>query len=180
MSAFLPVPDFFRAVYLVDLSPSLLAIAQQRFDRLGWKNVKVVCQDARSFRLRDHELVAEDVEAQLGTDTGSYDGETKARTEGVELITMSYALSMIPDFYSVVDSLSSLMSPSGIIGVADFYVQSVVDYQSRNYTGGVIDRHCTWISRVFWRSWFEVDRVNLDAARRVRSRSEIPRGGLIA
>ena len=82
-------------------------------------------------------------------------------------MTMSYALSMIPEFYSVIDSLSSLLSPNGVIGVADFYVQNQIDYSSRNYHGGVINRHCMWVSRVFWRTWFEIDRVNLDAARRV-------------
>lgn len=76
---------------------------------------------------------------------------------------------MIPEFYPVVDSVAALLAPTGVIGVADFYVQSEVDYQSRNYTGGEIDRHCMWISRVFWKTWFEADRVSLEAARRVRS-----------
>ena len=137
-----PVPEFFEAVYLVDLSPSLCDIARSRFDRLGWNNVYVVCEDARSFRLpsvNDH----------------------------VELITFSYALSMIPNYYPVIDSVASLLSPDGVIGVCDFYVQSEVDYRSRNYTGGAFNRHCTWLSRIFWRTWFEVDRVNLDPARRV-------------
>ena len=44
-------PSFFEAVYLVDLSPSLCKIATERFERLGWKNVKVMCCDARYFRL---------------------------------------------------------------------------------------------------------------------------------
>jgi len=68
MSEFAFVPEFFSAVYLVDLSPSLCEVARKRFARLGWANVKVVCQDARHFRLED-----------LGAD----------------LITMSYSLSMI-------------------------------------------------------------------------------------
>ena len=86
---------------------------------------------------------------------------------GAELVTMSYALSMIPEFYPVIDSISSLLSPNGVVGVIDFYVQSQVDFNRRNYTGGAINRHCMWISRVFWRTWFEIDRVNLEAARRV-------------
>jgi betaine lipid synthase len=162
MDAFVPVSEFFQSVYLVDLSPSLCNVAKKRFERLRWDNVKVVCKDARSFKIEDYELF-EDVSAVYS----SYDGPNSGKSNGVELITMSYALSMIPDFYSVVDSLSMLLLPSGIIGATDFYVQSVVDYQNRNYTGGVIDRHCMWLSRVFWRSWFEVDRVNLDSSRRV-------------
>jgi len=80
---------------------------------------------------------------------------------------MSYALSMIPEFYPVIDSIDSLMSPNGVIGVVDFYVQNQVDFMGRNYMGGAIDRHCMWLSRVFWRTWFEIDRVNLEPARRV-------------
>lgn len=105
MSAFLPVNEFFSHVYLVDLSPSLCQVARERFERLGWKNVSVVCQDARSFRLPE----ADSVDPRMKS------------TPGADLITMSYSLSMIPDYYSVVDSLPSLLKPSGVLGVCDFY-----------------------------------------------------------
>ncbi|KAK8214366.1 hypothetical protein IWZ01DRAFT_238092 [Phyllosticta capitalensis] len=166
MSKFLDVPEFFRSVYVVDLSPSLCEIARERFARLGWKNVKVVCQDARAFRVEDHESVSDD-RSLVRVNSGEYgsDGRKKTRL-GAELVTISYALSMIPEFYSAIDSISSQLSPNGIVGVIDFYVQSQVEFQSRNYVGGVIDRHCMWLSRVFWRTWFEIDRVNLEPARR--------------
>lgn len=155
MAQFLDVPNFFGTVYLVDLSPSLCSVARDRFTRLGWKNVQVLCQDARNFRLNDlHEKA---VEA----------GEKNVQDQRADVITMSYSLSMIPEYYSVLDSLSSRLTENGVFGVADFYVQSAVDYQSRNYIGGEINRHCMWISRVFWRAWFEADRVSLEAARRV-------------
>jgi betaine lipid synthase len=139
-------------------------MARKRFTRLGWKNVKVICQDARAFRLREHEPQAHSLK-QLGSSDRYLDEDADAG--GAELVTMSYALSMIPEFYPVIDSMSSLLSPNGIVGVVDFYVQSQVEFNSRNYTGGMIGRHCMWISRVFWRTWFEIDRVNLEAARRV-------------
>lgn len=66
----------------------------------------------------------------------------------------------------MIDSLSSLLAPSGTIGVVDFYVQSIVDLSCRNYTGGVINRHVNWFARLFWRAWFDVDRVGLEASRR--------------
>lgn len=78
MSAFVPVDKFFDHVYLVDLSPSLCDVARQRFERLGWKNVTVICEDARSFRLPERK-----------TSGG-------AASDQVDLITMSYSLSMIP------------------------------------------------------------------------------------
>ncbi|KAM5436857.1 hypothetical protein McanMca71_001974 [Microsporum canis] len=159
MAAFLDVERHFEHVYLVDLSPSLCEVARQRFARLGWKNVSVFCQDAREFRVPGQDAKA-------------------------DLITMSYSLSMIPgtplpipfnlygradgwaDYYSVVDSLSSLLRNDGTIGVCDFYVQNIVDLATRNYTGGISNRHVNWLGRVFWRAWFDVDRVNLEAARR--------------
>lgn len=78
MGAFLPVDKFFKHVYLVDLSPSLCEVARKRFERLGWNNVTVLCQDARSFHLPEKD---------------------NASSHGADLITMSYSLSMIPGQY---------------------------------------------------------------------------------
>ncbi|KAK3203243.1 hypothetical protein GRF29_112g627140 [Pseudopithomyces chartarum] len=166
MANFVSVPDFFRSVYVVDLSPSLCEMARKRFARLGWKNVKVICQDARAFRLHEHEPQAHQRKEIISQGQTVRDLDENADAGGAELVTMSYALSMIPEFYPVIDSISSLLSPNGVVGVIDFYVQSQVDFNRRNYTGGAINRHCMWISRVFWRTWFEIDRVNLEAARR--------------
>jgi betaine lipid synthase len=152
MEAFVPVAQFFRTVYLVDFSPSLCQIAKTRFERLGWKNIKVICQDARYFKLEDYE---DEVDQSVVIKEKEYENSSQTGI-GADLITMSYALSMIPEFYPVIDALSSLLSQDGIVGVCDFYVQNQVDYRSRNYTGGVIDRHCNWLSRTFWRTWFEV------------------------
>ena len=157
MGKVLDVPTFFADVYLIDLSPSLCQVARKRFARLGWTNVKVVCQDARSFRL-DHAGVKAD---------GSEREKSATPDAQADLITFSYSLSMIPDYYSVVDSLSCLLSPSGLVGVVDFYVQSVVETTGRNYIGGSIQRHVNWVSRNFWRAWFELDRVGLEGAKRV-------------
>lgn len=162
MEAYLDVPTFFSKVYLVDFSPSLCEVARKRFIRLGW-NVKVVCQDARSFRLEDH------VDRKT-TNAVSYPSNASMPCSGLklgaDLITMSYSLSMIPDYYSVVDSLSSLLSVNGLLGVVDFYVQSIVETSGRNYTGATFNRHVNWLGRVFWRAWFDVDRVGLEGARR--------------
>lgn len=162
MQAYLDVPDFFSSVYLVDLSPSLCEVARKRFARLGWK-VKVVCQDARNFRLEDHLEDHKATEALLECSFVDVDKRKKA-----DLITMSYSLSMIPDYYNAVDSLSGLLAPLGLIGVVDFYVQSIVETAGRNYIGGSFNRHVNWLSRVIWRSWFDCDRVGLEGARRVR------------
>ena len=157
MQAYLDVPTFFSKIYLVDLSPSLLEVAKKRFDRLGW-NVEVVCQDARTFHLQNHESPY----MQLSNSTST----SADQTHGANLVTLSYSLSMIPDYYSVVDSMQSLLAADGILGVVDFYVQSIVEISGRTYTGGSFNRHVTWLGRVFWRAWFDVDRVGLEGARR--------------
>ena len=165
MQAYLDVPDFFSRIYLVDLSPSLCEVARKRFARLGWK-VSVVCQDARNFRLEDY---LENYSNHEATEASVKCSFTDAdRRKKADLITMSYSLSMIPDYYNVVDSLSGLLAPFGVIGVVDFYVQSIVETAGRNYIGGSFNRHVNWLSRVIWRSWFDCDRVGLEGARRVR------------
>ncbi|OBZ67789.1 hypothetical protein A0H81_12335 [Grifola frondosa] len=155
MNSFVSVPEFFSTVYLVDLSPSLCEVARQRFAKLGWKNVTVVCQDARTFSF--------DPEGAKGTiqATGDHHHTNKA-----DYISMSYSLSMIPDFYSVIDSMTELLAPSGLISCVDFYVQSASSYSLRTFTGGHHSRHVNWFSRLFWRSWFQFDRVHLDEGRR--------------
>lgn len=163
MQAYLDVPTFFAKVYLVDLSPSLLEVARRRFDRLGW-DIEIVCKDARAFRLEDYE-VAKSTSPSISSMGSSFSDHSGVKS-GADLVTMSYSLSMIPDYYSVVDSIPTLLSSDGIVGVVDFYVQSVVEISGRTYTGGSFNRHVTWVKRVFWRAWFDVDRVGLEGARR--------------
>jgi betaine lipid synthase len=94
MSQFVDVPEFFSSVYLVDFSPSLCEVARRRFARLGWDNVKVVCQDARTFRLEDHEVGSKDSVGLRRFSTSNY-FNTDSTVGGADLITMSYSLSMI-------------------------------------------------------------------------------------
>lgn len=95
MSEFLNVPEFFSSVYLVDFSPSLCQVARKRFARLGWTNVKVVCEDVRKFRLDDYE---DGLSSPASTPTRpftSYFGTQRPDHGGADLVTMSYSLSMI-------------------------------------------------------------------------------------
>jgi len=95
MSAYVSVPDFFSSVYLVDFSPSLCDVARKRFARLGWENVKVVCQDARTFRLEDHEPDSLDTVRYSGSSIENYFVDDHPSVGGADLITLSYSLSMI-------------------------------------------------------------------------------------
>lgn len=95
MQAYLDVPNLFSNVYLVDLSPSLCEVARKRFDRLGWKNVTVACQDARAFRLGE-DFSQQEKSAILHHGDDAHTSRLSARIGKADLITMSYSLSMIP------------------------------------------------------------------------------------
>lgn len=101
MSAYVSVPDFFSSVYLVDFSPSLCEVARKRFARLGWNNVKVVCQDARLFRLEDHENLSGGTVGLLRSPTSSYFPAEHSSDGGADLITLSYSLSMIVSSFNM-------------------------------------------------------------------------------
>ncbi|KAG0198517.1 hypothetical protein BGX28_008037 [Mortierella sp. GBA30] len=141
MNAHFPVSKFER-IYLVDLCPSLCRIARERFQKCGWTNVVVLCVDAM---------------------TSDFPGLDDPRGK-VDVITMSYSLSMMDNYYAVVDHVQSLLEPrTGILGVADFYASTkVVKPQSH----GVEDYHCNWFTRNFWQIWFAFDHVHLHASRR--------------
>ena len=95
MSEYVSVPDFFSSVYLVDFSPSLCEVARKRFARLGWSNVKVVCQDARTFRLEDYEVGTGNSIISVRPPVSSYLSDDLPSVGGADLITLSYSLSMI-------------------------------------------------------------------------------------
>lgn len=136
MNRFFPVRNFDR-VYLVDITPSLCKVAEERFKRLGWTNVKVICMDASKFAIPKEDQ-SDDIE--------------------IALITMSYSLSMMESFYPLIDRLVSVLSPTGIFGVADFYVSPK---RSSDPT-----RQLTWLTRWFWSIWFDLDNIYLHHSRR--------------
>ncbi|EMG45621.1 ubiE Ubiquinone/menaquinone biosynthesis C-methyltransferase UbiE [Candida maltosa Xu316] len=130
----------FKAVYLVDLSPSLCEVARQRFEARKWKNVHVLVADACDFTI-DY--------------------------ESADLITFSYSLSMIPTFNAAIDNAVSKLDKEGIIATVDFGIQSSDTSMGRiNTVGGLVNRNIPWILRNFWRIWFEADKVFLDSSRR--------------
>lgn len=112
-------------VLVVDLSPSLLNVARQRIQARGWPQVEAVEADATSFRP---------------------DGP-------VDVVTFSYSLSMIPDWFAAIENALAMLRPGGLIGVVDFYV-------SRKHPAEGCVRHGWW-TRTFWPAWFALDNVFL-------------------
>jgi S-adenosylmethionine-diacylgycerolhomoserine-N-methlytransferase len=113
-----------RKIYLVDLSKSLLEVANQRITANSWKHVEACEADATTF----------------------------TPPEGkVDVVTFSYSLTMIPDWFAAIDHAYSLLKPGGVIGVVDFYV-------ARKYPEGSNKKH-GWFTRSFWPVWFNMDNV---------------------
>ncbi len=85
----------FDSIYVVDLAESLLGIVEKRSAKNGWTNVQAVTGDATQWTPPE------------GT---------------VDIVTFSYSLTMIPDWFAAIDNALKILKPGGMIGVIDFYV----------------------------------------------------------
>ena len=103
---------------LVDLCPALLQQAHLRAARQ--QNMGVIEADAAEYQ----------------------------PPEPVDVVYLSYALSMMPDWARVLDNALSMLRPGGVLGVVDFYVDPVRH-----------GRLASWA----WRRWFAHDGVHLGA-----------------
>jgi S-adenosylmethionine-diacylgycerolhomoserine-N-methlytransferase len=117
----------FKKGYLVDLSSSLLKVAEARIQTRGWTNIAAVHADATKF------LPLE----------GSAD-----------VVTMSYSLTMIPDWFAALDQAYKMLKPGGTIGIVDFFV-------ARKYPAEGLVKH-RWSTRTGWPIWFGNDNVFLN------------------
>lgn len=111
-------------LYLVDLCPSLLDVARKRIRENFWSNVTAVHSDATTFTLP--ELQA-------------------------DVVSFSYSLTMIPDWFLAIENAFRLLKPGGMIAVVDFYVSRKHPAQGR--------RQHRWLTRNGWPLWFENDNV---------------------
>jgi len=93
MNSIFPLREYFRKIYLIDLSPSLCNVARERVRRLQLADlVQVLCDDAVSFELPG---------------CANADGN-------VDLITMSYSLSMMPSYAATLPIANLDISQSSI------------------------------------------------------------------
>ena len=114
-----------RKGYLVDLSPSLLDVARKRLVQTN---------------------LAERVEAVLGDVSRFVPPEGQA-----DLVTFSYSLTMIPNWFEAIEHAWRILRPGGRIAVVDFYV-------SRKHPEEGMVCH-SWATRSFWPVWFACDNV---------------------
>jgi len=111
-------------IYIVDLAEPLLDIARERIDRLGWTNVTPVLADATQFQPEEFHA---------------------------DVVTFSYSLTMIPDWFAAIDNASQMLREGGYLGAVDFYV-------SRKHPTDNLRTH-SWPTRVFWPTWLATDNV---------------------
>lgn len=113
-----------KKIYVVDLAESLLAVASKRIADHGWTNVETVREDATCW----------------------------VPPEGfADVVTFSYSLTMIPDWFAAMDHAWELLRVGGKIGVVDFYL-------SRKFPAAGRKRH-SFATRAFWPIWFSCDSV---------------------
>jgi S-adenosylmethionine-diacylgycerolhomoserine-N-methlytransferase len=110
--------DSLGSLHLVDLCPALLEIARRRAENRS--NVWVVEADATCWK----------------------------PAAKVDVVLLSYALTMIPDWPAVLANARAMLRVGGKIGVVDFYLPE--------------QRHL--ITRKFWSRWFRHDGVHLSSA----------------
>ena len=115
-------------IQLVDLCPSLLALAQKRVDSGGWTNAATIHADTTEFTSR----------------------------VDIDVVTFSYSLSMIPNWFTAIDRAFQMLRPGGLIGVVDFYV-------GQKHRLSLEHRQHSWRTRHFWPAWFDIDNVRPNA-----------------
>ncbi len=81
-------------VHLVDLCPSLLAVARQRIAERNWRNVEAVEADATTWR----------------------------PPQPVDVVLCAYSLTMMPDWRATVANACAMLKPDGVLAVVDFTV----------------------------------------------------------
>ncbi|GAA5839181.1 hypothetical protein JCM9279_002619 [Rhodotorula babjevae] len=149
MDKYFPISSF-DAVYVLDLCGPLLEVSRKRFAARGWDNVHCLLQDATHFAL------------PTWNEQEGLDGETG----GLDYVTLSYSLSMMPDPMNLLDRIDRTLSPSGLLAVADFYVSAREPTSVAGVIGDVGSRQCSWWTRTFWLNWFSFDHVDLHPSRR--------------
>ena len=79
-----------KKVYVVDLSSSLLKVADERIQNRGWTNVETCEADATKFTPPDGKA---------------------------DVVTFSYSLTMIPDWFSAIENAHRILADDGQIEI---------------------------------------------------------------
>jgi S-adenosylmethionine-diacylgycerolhomoserine-N-methlytransferase len=133
--------DGLASVEVVDLCPALLERARARLGARA--NVRVVEADATIYRPE----------------------------AAVDVVYLSYALTMIPNWRAALVNALRMLKPGGTLGVVDFYV-------SPRRPASAAAGHSR-LERAFWRRWFAHDGVRLDPEHLLTLQQRLPRHSLV-
>ena len=114
-----------KSASVLDLCPSLLQVANKRIQQHGWTNVDAIHGDATKY----------------------------IPPCPVDVITFSYSLTMIPDWFKAIRHAWEILKPGGILGVVDFYIPRKFPEIGKSSISPM--------GRVFWPAWFGYDNVFL-------------------
>jgi len=126
---------YFKAIYIVDISASLLEIAQRRVNAMGLQDIVTIIES---------DFTADSVFKVM----------PKAGT--VDMITMSYSYSMIPNQKAAAANAAKLLKKDGMLALADFFLKG-------NYDDCLppIARRFRSAESLFHKHWFAMDHVFL-------------------
>jgi S-adenosylmethionine:diacylglycerol 3-amino-3-carboxypropyl transferase/ubiquinone/menaquinone biosynthesis C-methylase UbiE len=136
------IRKYFKHIYILDVSSSLLEMAQRRIDTMGVSDIVTVVE---------HDFTADSVFSVL----------PKAGT--VDVITMSYSFSMIPKQEDAVKNAIKLLRPKGHLAIADFFLHGRHDDALPDF-----QRVVRKLESKFHKWWFEQDHVHLLGAKQIR------------
>jgi ubiquinone/menaquinone biosynthesis C-methylase UbiE len=129
------IRKYFKQIVIVDISASLLEMAQKRINAMGIQDIA---------RVVEHDVTSSSVFASLPA-AGS-----------VDCITMSYSFSMIPDQKAAMANATKLLKKGGHVGIADFFLKG-------NYDDCLspLWRRLRAMESVLHKTWFSLDHVHL-------------------
>ena len=129
------IKKHFQAIYVVDISASLLEMAQQRIDRLGLGGIAKVIE---------HDVTAPSLLKQI-PDCGK-----------VDIVTMSYSYTMIPNQKATLQNISKLLTTGGHVAIADFFLHGKYDDCL-----SPLFRKIRNVEAFLHKTWFAFDHVHL-------------------
>jgi len=129
------IRKYFKAIYILDISASLLEIAQNRVNLMGVQDI---------VKIVEHDCTASTVFSVLPA----------AGT--VDIITMSYSFSMIPNQRGAVTNAAKLLRQGGLVCIADFFLKGRFDSCLPSFS-----RYMRKLESDFHKWWFSNDHVHL-------------------
>ena len=129
------IRKYFKEIVICDISASLLEMAQKRINAMGIQDIA---------RVVEHDVTAQTMFSVLPA----------AGT--VDVITMSYSFSMIPDQKAAIANATKLLKKGGHIGIADFFLKG-------NYDDCLspLFRRLRAVESSLHKAWFALDHVHL-------------------